>query len=255
MFHGIARMAWMALLIGGDALARPAPPPQPPLPKVQELVLPNTLRTAPHYHQRLFASNEVAFGAPAERMPRAAVIDAALRDLKRADQPWLQLPAAGMAENRYRGWLALLRDVRNEPSGLQVTTLNRFINAQPYRADASQADAWRAPWEFLTSQGDSEEYALTKYVSLRHLGMAAERLRIVLVRDTARNEYHAVLALYLDDDVLILDNRADAVVSHRDVQGWQPVYSLNEREIWFHWRDGEPAPTVFVPQVLQLAAR
>lgn len=255
MFQAVVRMTCIAILVGGQALAKPAS--NPPLAPSQgrEAAVPETLDQPLHYHQRLFDTNEVSFGRPSALVPRAAVVNAGLRDLARADQPWLELPAAGMAENRYRGWLALLRDVRGEPRGVQVNALNRFINAQPYRPDAADTDDWRAPWEFLTSQGDCEEYALTKYVSLRHLGVSPERLRIVIVRDEGRKHYHAVLALYLDDDVLILDNRADIVASHREVKHLKPVYSLNEREIWFHWRDGEPAPTVFSPRVLQLATR
>lgn len=245
----------MALLSAEQAVAEPkahaAPIPLGP----SHVRVPETLDEPLRFHQRLFDSNEVTFGRPEAFVPRTAMLRTALRDLARADQPWLELPSSGMAENRYRGWLALLRDIRAEPRRVQVNILNRYVNAQPYTPDPGPSDDWRAPWEFLTGTGDCEEYALTKYVSLRHLGVVPERLRIVMMRDTARGAYHVLLALYLDDDILILDNRADAIASHREVRHMNPVYSFNEREIWFHWHDGEPAPTVFTPRVLQLATR
>ncbi len=263
MFRMLASVAGVAILMtSGAVVARPLPPLGTPLPPLgtplpllvqQDLYITARLDQPLRYHQRLFDANEVSFGMPEDFVPRAAVVKMALQDLRRADRPWLELPAsASMAENRYRGWLTLLQSVRHEPRGVQVVALNQFINAQPYRPDTNNTDEWQEPWRFLTSVGDCEDYAITKYVSLRHLGVAPARLRIAIVRDTKRDQYHAVLALYLDDDILILDNRADPVVSDKKVAHLKPLYSFNENEIWFHWYDGEPAPTVFSPSLLRL---
>ena len=61
-----------------------------------------------------------------------------------------------------------------------------------------------------------------------------ERLRMVVVQDTLRDLAHAVLAVYLDDDVVILDNLTNAVLSHDRVFQYVPYYSVNETTRWAH---------------------
>ncbi|NIQ97263.1 MAG: transglutaminase, partial [Desulfuromonadales bacterium] len=45
-----------------------------------------------------------------------------------------------------------------------------------------------------------------KYALLRHLGVPAESLRIVLLRRKEDGLGHAVLAAYVEDRIYILDN-------------------------------------------------
>ena len=45
-------------------------------------------------------------------------------------------------------------------------------------------------------RGDCEDYAIAKYVALREAGVARENLQLVLVRDRAVRQDHAVLAGY-----------------------------------------------------------
>jgi predicted transglutaminase-like cysteine proteinase len=210
------------------------------------------------YHQRLFDANEVSFGLPTELVPRAAVVNTALAELGRTAQAFdrrqMSVARAATHQSRAEAWLILLHAMRAKPWHVQLTAVNGFINQQRYVADASGTDTWQTPLHFLAGTGDCEEYAIAKYASFRQLGVPAERLRIVVAHADKRSEYHAVLALYLDDDILIFDNRADLVLPHRVVQDLKPVYSLNENEIWFHWHDGEPAPTVFAPGVMQAAS-
>ena len=75
-------------------------------------------------------------------------------------------------------------------------------------AQHGEADRWSAPLaSFATAKGDCEDYAIAKYVVLREAGVARENLQLVLVRDRAVRQDHAVLAARLDDRWLILDNR------------------------------------------------
>ncbi|MFQ5959179.1 MAG: hypothetical protein ACE5LF_07415 [Alphaproteobacteria bacterium] len=48
--------------------------------------------------------------------------------------------------------------------------------------------------------------------ALRRLGFANHELRIVFVREDGPRVSHAVLAVYLDDEVYILDNRVEDVL-------------------------------------------
>jgi predicted transglutaminase-like cysteine proteinase len=51
-----------------------------------------------------------------------------------------------------------------------------------------------------------------------------------VLRDLA----HAVLAVYLGDQVYILDNLTRAVLPHQRVTHYVPYYSINESTRWAH---------------------
>ena len=134
-------------------------------------------------------------------------------------------------------WQAMLKGQVGRAPIDQLQAVNRFLNDWRYKADAEnygQRDYWATPLEFLRQSGDCEDYAITKYVSLRQLGFAAERLRLVVVRDVLRDLAHAVLAVYLDDQVVILDNLTRAVLPQEQVTQYVPYYSINETTRWAH---------------------
>ncbi|MFO1068050.1 MAG: transglutaminase-like cysteine peptidase [Geminicoccaceae bacterium] len=138
---------------------------------------------------------------------------------------------AGMA------WQALLRGLAGEPPERQLREVNRFANSWAYRADREvwgRSDYWATPLEFLRRSGDCEDYVILKYVSLRQLGFAADRLRLVVVRDSLRGLVHAVLAVRLGGETLILDNLADAILPDRRLVHYEPYYSANETARWAH---------------------
>ena len=134
-------------------------------------------------------------------------------------------------------WQAMLKGQVGRAPIDQLQAVNRFLNDWRYKADAQnygQRDYWATPLEFLRQSGDCEDYAITKYVSLRQLGFEAERLRLVVVRDVLRDLAHAVLAVYLDDQVFILDNLTRAVLPQEQVTQYVPYYSINETTRWAH---------------------
>ncbi|HEX6013394.1 MAG TPA: transglutaminase-like cysteine peptidase, partial [Geminicoccaceae bacterium] len=134
-------------------------------------------------------------------------------------------------------WAALLRGVAGEPRLRQVREINRFISAWEYRTDADnygRSDYWATPFEFFRRSGDCEDYAIAKYRSLRLLGLPADQLLMVVVQDVVRDLPHAVLAVYLEDNVYILDNLTDAVLPQARVGHYVPYYSVNEVTRWAH---------------------
>jgi predicted transglutaminase-like cysteine proteinase len=148
--------------------------------------------------------------------------------------------AAAEADCPSRGaasWQAMIRDQRGRPPLRQLDTVNRFLNGWRYKEDAAnygRPDYWATPLEFFLRSGDCEDYAIAKYVTLRQLGFAAEQLRLVVVHDVVRDLAHAVLAVYLDDQVYILDNLTRAVVPQDEVAHYVPYYSINETTRWAH---------------------
>jgi len=107
---------------------------------------------------------------------------------------------------------SLLDELRGSKEITRLALLNRSINRHRYVEDAvnwQRADYWEAPLEFLDRSGDCEDFAIAKYLALRAIGMPVSDMRIVVVRDQARNVMHAVLAVYLEGRALILNNLRD----------------------------------------------
>lgn len=134
-------------------------------------------------------------------------------------------------------WLAFLASIRALPPQEQLRAVNRYANEKDYVLDLDNYgvdDYWAIAREFLRNGGDCEDFAITKYFSLRWLGYPRDDLRIVVVQDTNLRVPHAVLAVGRGDDILVLDNQVREVLPHRQVVHYAPVYSINERGWWIH---------------------
>lgn len=133
-----------------------------------------------------------------------------------------------------------LRDMLKDKTPLeQIKGVNSFWNQWPYRLDMAvygQEDYWAAPYEFRKNSGDCEDYSIAKYFTLKALGFDPHTLRIIVLKDTIRNIAHAVLVVYLNHDIYILDNVSNAVLSHTRLQNYVPQYSVNEYSRWAHVR-------------------
>ncbi len=119
----------------------------------------------------------------------------------------------------------------------QIREVNRYANEKKYILDMEgygKADYWATPKEFLENNGDCEDYAIIKMLSLKWLGFDARLMREVIVQDTNLRIPHAVMAIASNDDILILDNQIDEVISHTDIFHYVPVYSVNENYWWMH---------------------
>jgi len=87
---------------------------------------------------------------------------------------------------------------------------------------------------FATAKGDCEDYAIAKYVALREAGFPQDDLQLVLVRDRAVRQDHAVLAAHLDDRWLILDNRRSDLIEDSDASSFPVGISAACRRRRFH---------------------
>jgi predicted transglutaminase-like cysteine proteinase len=136
-----------------------------------------------------------------------------------------------------QNWRGFLESLRHLDRRAQVEAVNKFANDHPYVTDLVNwgvDDYWETPREFLERNGDCEDYAITKFLSLRFLGFDNDSLRIVVLKDLNLQIYHAVLVVYLDGDILALDNQIKAVVSTERIRHYRPIYSVNERFWWLH---------------------
>src|SRR5690606_24630750 len=95
-------------------------------------------------------------------------------------------------------------------------------------------DYWATPLQFFRKNGDCEDYAIAKFMSLRALGWDNEALRIVVVNDMNLRVQHAVLVVFLEDGAYVLDNQSPSVMRQDRIRHYRPVYSVNETSWWVH---------------------
>src|ERR1700674_3242289 len=132
--------------------------------------------------------------------------------------------------------LAIVDNARARDGRARLGEINRAINLaiRPMSdmAQYGQIDVWSSPLDtFATGAGDCEDYAIAKFVALRHAGVAADDLRIIVMRDTIRGEDHAVAAARLDGHWLMLDNRRMAMVEDAGVRNYRPTFVIDDHGV------------------------
>jgi predicted transglutaminase-like cysteine proteinase len=112
-----------------------------------------------------------------------------------------------------------------------IGSINRAVNlairpvADPLQHGVE--DQWSAPIDtFASGRGDCEDYAIAKHVALTELGMAAQDLRLLIVRDARTHRDHALLAVRHEQRWLLLDNRHFALVDADTAQGFVVLLAL-----------------------------
>ncbi len=124
------------------------------------------------------------------------------------------------------------------PAEWQSLIDNQAMNRHPYvptRVNWHRAMYWESPFEFLRHGGQCQDYAIAKYLLLRAAGVPADAMRMVVLRDAAISLDHAVLAVYVNGEPLLLDNLRGDIVPARNVNYYHPYYSINENGWWTHF--------------------
>jgi len=145
----------------------------------------------------------------------------------------------GEGQQRINDWQYLLASQKQIDELEQLNVVNRFFNKQlRYVEDIDlwhEVDYWETPIEALwKGAGDCEDYAIAKYFSLRHLGVASEKLRITYVKALTQNRAHMVLTYYSSPEAepLVLDSLIDAIKPASQRKDLLPVYSFNAEGLW-----------------------
>jgi predicted transglutaminase-like cysteine proteinase len=133
-------------------------------------------------------------------------------------------------------FLRLINAVKAQSGRGQLDEANRAVNmAIRYVSDFAQhgeADRWSAPLAtFATGKGDCEDYAIAKYVALSEAGFPLDDLQLVLVRDRAVRQDHAVLAARLEGHWLILDSRRSELMDDSDATTFTPLFAIDHRGV------------------------
>jgi len=134
-------------------------------------------------------------------------------------------------------WQAFLATLDGDDRMTAIREVNRRMNRAAYVLDPvnyGMPDYWATPLQFLRRDGDCEDYAITKFMSLRALGVANQDLRIVVLQDLNLRIAHAVLVVFEGGRALVLDNQIRDVVDARAIRHYRPLYSVNETAWWLH---------------------
>jgi len=144
---------------------------------------------------------------------------------------------AGDKSCRFDDWEKIIADAGPLSHIEQLRLVNERMNSKRYIVDPvnwGTNDYWATVFEFLDRNGDCEDYAISKYVTLRKLGWSADSMRIVILRDTKLNLNHAILAVYTEEGIYIGDNQVDGIVRATSIRHYKPIYFINENRWWLH---------------------
>lgn len=137
----------------------------------------------------------------------------------------------------FQEWAMFLESIRGKDPMTQINEVNRVMNKANYVTDETnwgEKDYWATPGEFMARFGDCEDYAISKYMSLKVLGFKQEQIRVVAVKDLNLKVGHAILVVFLDKKVYVLDNQIKQVVEAQTIRHYQPVFSINDKNWWRH---------------------
>ena len=136
-----------------------------------------------------------------------------------------------------------LRNVAGQVAGFSdaemLDLVNRTVNsAMTYRSDSAVwgvGDHWATPIEMARKgAGDCEDFAIAKYWLLRSLGVADEQLQMVLLQDTRRQLFHAVLVVHTASGAYVLDNVTNRLQLDTAYAQYQPIMSFTGDRNYIH---------------------
>jgi predicted transglutaminase-like cysteine proteinase len=137
-------------------------------------------------------------------------------------------------------WHSFIDSLEGYSLRKKMEKINTWGNAHPYIEDQLNwglDDFWETPYEFFEMSGDCEDYAITKYYSLKAVGIPAEKMRIIILQDlNLGGVIHAVLGVYDDDNELyILDNQSSKVTRALKIYHYRPIFGINEDAWWTYY--------------------
>jgi predicted transglutaminase-like cysteine proteinase len=115
----------------------------------------------------------------------------------------------------------------------QIGVINRAVNlAIRPRSAGTAPERWPTPLAtFASGRGDCRDYAIAKLVALEEVGLPPEDLRVVIVRDLAMHQDHAIVTVRLNSQWLVLDNRFLAMPSDAETERVVPLILLGQNDV------------------------
>lgn len=142
-------------------------------------------------------------------------------------------------------WRDLLTNAAGQPDAAKLRRVNDFFNRRIRFGEDSdiwgKQDYWATPLEVLgRAQGDCEDFAIAKYVTLKLLGIPPEKLRLTYVKariggpQSTIVQAHMVLSYYPapDDEPLVLDNLISDIRPASRRPDLTMVFGFNAEGLW-----------------------
>jgi len=124
-------------------------------------------------------------------------------------------------------WQKFLNSLEGKKVVSQVKAVNKYLNGVKYITDVRNwgvTDYWATPTQFKSQNGDCEDYAIAKYMSLRAIGYPMDKMRIVVVQDENLGVAHGILAVYINDKPYILDNQIKQILPSKKIHHYKPFF-------------------------------
>ncbi len=167
-----------------------------------------------------------------------------------------------------QSWRKLLADARGLSELEKLQRVNAYFNQRVLFNDDwkiwGQSDYWATPLETLArGSGDCEDFSIAKFFSLRALGIAPEKLRMIYVRaqlgapGSGNAQAHMVLGYFATPRAvpLVLDNLIGAVLPASQRPDLSPVFSFNDTGLWAGGRRAAAEPTARLSHWRDLLSR
>ncbi len=150
------------------------------------------------------------------------------------------------ARSRLSAWEELIRGDRSRTDRDKLQKVNHFFNSRIRFANDLEVwgveDYWATPVEFLgKGAGDCEDFAISKYFTLKAMGVSDEKLRITYVKAVQYNIHHMVLTYYPEPEAepLVLDNLVDSINPASRRPDLVPVFGFNGSGLWMAKQRGQ----------------
>ncbi len=151
----------------------------------------------------------------------------------------------GQAVRRLNSLLEMMEKQVGLPEDQIVINVNNFFNQLEYRSDIktwNKSDYWASRLEFLgKGQGDCEDYAVAKFLTMIQLGVPGEKLFLTYVRAVGFPEpAHLVTTYYKEPDTVpfVLDNYNKKILPATQRPDLVPVYSFTAKDLYIQKQHG-----------------
>lgn len=138
-----------------------------------------------------------------------------------------------------KGFAKMVVAARQERFLAKLDRVNRGVNGLiAYRRDKvvyGSLDHWAKPTEILKrGAGDCEDFAILKMAALVDAGIPAQSMSLVVLQDSEKRVFHAVLSVATGSGTFILDNVRNNVVKDTSLPSYVPLYSFSTNRAWIH---------------------
>lgn len=197
-----------------------------------------------HYETRTLRKNSTAgrgvFGSvavPFGSLPSKKDWQAVFPQIKRA--AFVDCLNSTNCSARSLGLADTVRRAKAMQFSQKLTSINAAVNDAvdyiPDNLNYRKLDHWARPDQTLnTGRGDCEDYAILKMAALSAAGIPLKSMSIVVLQDTRRSLFHAVLAVSTNQGHYILDNLHDSVMKDTELDDYLPLYSMSAERSWIH---------------------